>query len=614
MKQGMALKQLHHFVDRRRCLEEHLEADPPGRHAVVHEVHRAAKDILTSQEAQDGRATDLGTSPGRGRRDQAKAGDGLLPEFEFLHLAIGSGGIGVHDGQVFWNLGARDAGFAELPDVVGSEGHAVLELHEGGDFLPVQGAGDAHDLDVLDGGVGEQELLDLPRVNILPPANDHVLGPAGDPDQTLFVLGGQVAAVEPALRVDGLGRRLGHPEIAGHDIGTPAAELPLLSGRQGAGAPRGDDLDLHAGQGGADGRGALRERQVAAGEGDRGRGFGQAIRDAEFRHPQGMGQVPDHRFRAGCASHEAPAQGGDRDGFFLQDLELGDEHGRDAMQEGAATGRHRLQHLLGPELHHRDHGRAVRQAEQGSHHGAETVKKRQGDAQPVLVAHGEKVSHAADIVQQVGMAEHGPLGKAGRARGVLDHGNLIGLAGHQALPGLLIALGQELIPAHQAAIGGFAHDHQPAQGRQRCRSDRATTHPAWRRRFRTDLPDGGQGVAGGPETGLEKQRDGLGLFQHIGQLEGTVAGVDRHQHDPAQGAPQLELDPLRDVGGPDGQMFPRLDVQGRESPGNPAGAGFEFPIGEPETQAMVDHRRLVPMVRHGPGQQGANGCGVGGLE
>ncbi len=57
--------------------------------------------------------------------------------------------------------------------------------------------------------MGEEELLDLARINVLAAADEHVLHPPDDVAITLRIDGGKVAGVHPAIGVDQLRGALG---------------------------------------------------------------------------------------------------------------------------------------------------------------------------------------------------------------------------------------------------------------------------------------------------------------------------------------------------------------------------------------------------------------------
>ncbi len=75
--------------------------------------------------------------------------------------------------------------------------------------------------------MGVEELLDLARVDVLPPAPDHhVLDPADDVAVAVLAHRGQVAGVHPAVGVDGLGGLLRVLPVAQHDrVAPPRTQL-----------------------------------------------------------------------------------------------------------------------------------------------------------------------------------------------------------------------------------------------------------------------------------------------------------------------------------------------------------------------------------------------------
>src|SRR5262249_8340199 len=60
------------------------------------------------------------------------------------------------------------------------------------------GVGNADDADLGDGGVQREQVLDLPRADVLALADDDVLLPARDAEEALVVDGAEVAGAEPA--------------------------------------------------------------------------------------------------------------------------------------------------------------------------------------------------------------------------------------------------------------------------------------------------------------------------------------------------------------------------------------------------------------------------------
>src|SRR6202000_262600 len=80
---------------------------------------------------------------------------------------------------------------AELGQLFISGG--ALDPDHRGDLLAPVVVGDADHRRVDHRRVGDQDLLDLPRVDVLPAADDHLLEPADDPGVDAVAHGGQVA-------------------------------------------------------------------------------------------------------------------------------------------------------------------------------------------------------------------------------------------------------------------------------------------------------------------------------------------------------------------------------------------------------------------------------------
>lgn len=112
--------------------------------------------------------------------------------------------------------------------------------------------GDAHDGDVLDVGVAEQEVLELGGRDADTLDLDHLLEAVGDGDEALGVDGADVACVQEAVPVERLARRLGVVQVAHDDLGPAGPDLAGLVEPAFAARVRLDDLDLGARDDGAD--------------------------------------------------------------------------------------------------------------------------------------------------------------------------------------------------------------------------------------------------------------------------------------------------------------------------------------------------------------------------
>src|SRR6266508_3655808 len=95
-----------------------------------------------------------------------------------------------------------------------------------------------------DRGVGQQQLLELPGVEVDAASDDHVLEPAGDLDEATLVDGPQVAHVQPAVRVDRRAGGVRQLVVLDHVLVAAAADLALLAQRQHFAGGHVDDLDF----------------------------------------------------------------------------------------------------------------------------------------------------------------------------------------------------------------------------------------------------------------------------------------------------------------------------------------------------------------------------------
>jgi hypothetical protein len=82
-----------------------------------------------------------------------------------------------------------------------------------------------------DAGLSEQDVLDLPRVDLLAASVDHVIGPAGQEQVAVVVEVAKVAGVEPALGVDDAGRAV--LRVLPDDAAAPDLHPAHLQGRAG---------------------------------------------------------------------------------------------------------------------------------------------------------------------------------------------------------------------------------------------------------------------------------------------------------------------------------------------------------------------------------------------
>src|SRR5581483_10448543 len=173
---------------------------------------------------------------------------------------------------------------AELLDVVLGEGGALPDLDPGHELLAVLDVGHADHLHVAHVGVGVEELLDLPGVDVLPAPDDHVLDAADDVDVAVLVHRGQVAGVHPAALVDGLGRALGVVPVARHHGVAPGAGHARRPPGDDPPGFRVDDLHLDVGMDPPDGRRPVLQAVVGRGLRRHRVRLGHAVGDGDVVH------------------------------------------------------------------------------------------------------------------------------------------------------------------------------------------------------------------------------------------------------------------------------------------------------------------------------------------
>src|SRR6185312_8009434 len=80
-------------------------------------------------------------------------------------------------------------------------------------------------LHVLDGRMAVEEFLDLPRIDVLPTADHHVLDAPDNVAVAVFIHRRQIACVHPAATVDRLSGAFLIVPVAKHDGIAPGAEF-----------------------------------------------------------------------------------------------------------------------------------------------------------------------------------------------------------------------------------------------------------------------------------------------------------------------------------------------------------------------------------------------------
>ncbi len=151
--------------------------------------------------------------------------DADLAHPEFLDLAGHRHRKLLDELEVTRRLEVRDALLA--PGLQFLLGRAVtgVEFDPGNNLLAIARARNPDHLHVGHGRVGEEELFQLPWVDILAATDDHVLVAPGNAHITLVIHARQVPGVHPARLVDRFGGAFGVVPVAEHHAVTAGAQF-----------------------------------------------------------------------------------------------------------------------------------------------------------------------------------------------------------------------------------------------------------------------------------------------------------------------------------------------------------------------------------------------------
>ena len=278
--------------------------------------------------------------------------------------------------------------------------------------------------------MGKEKLLDLARENLLATTADHVFQAAGDADVTVFVHGREITAVQPARLVDHLPRAFGIVVVAAHHLVAAITEFAGLAARQDAPGRGVDDLLFLVRHDLADAAHAQLQRIIHLGHVADGRSLGHAAGDGDLCHMHLLHYALHYLDRTRRTGHDPGAERRQIEIAELRMIQFRNKHRGHAVQRGAALTRDGLQRLEWRKMRGgQDHRRAVSHASEIREHHPETMIKRHRDAEPVAVRETHSIADPESIVEDVVMREHRTLGKARRARGVLDVNDVIELEG-----------------------------------------------------------------------------------------------------------------------------------------------------------------------------------------
>ena len=341
------------------------------------------------------------------------------------------------------------------------------------------------------------------------------------------------------------------------------------------------------------------ERVVGPGLGGDRRGLGHPVADRHLRHPHPVHDLLHDLDRARRARHHAGAQRAEvvrPRRVRVEYGELGDEHGGHPVERRAALGRDRGQRGRRVERRCRvDDARPSRGGAQIADHHAEDVEQRHRDADPVPLGVPAHLPDDVGVVEDVVVAERGPLGVPGGARRVLDVDRVVRVEGR-----LVGGEGRRVsVPVVQRVPLGAPDQHDLLE-------------PGAVRRHFGDH----RRVVGRLERARRDEQPDPRLDQHVLQLVGPVGRVDADEDDADLGRGVLQLHPFRAVRGPDADAVALRDAAAQQAAGERIDLGAQLGVGESAAGGVLDQRVPVTVRRRGAIEVVADGLleqrGVGG--
>ena len=290
-------------------------------------------------------------------------------------------------------------------------------------------------------------------------------------------------------------------------------------------------------------------------------------------------------------------------------VQLGDEHGRHAVERGGALGLRRLQHGRRIEaVAGIDHGGAVGHAAQVAHHHAEAVVERHRDQQPVPVGEAQQLGGEVAVVEDVVVAERGALGIAGGPAGELDVDRivelLLPLPPRQLVGADPLGHGQQLSPAEHSRRGAPRRAAPRRAGSETSAEASAPGRLAGQlRRQLVDHPR----VVRGLEPRRGHQPRAAGLLERVLHLVEPVARVDVDEDRAQLGRGELGDRPLRAVRRPDPDALALLDAERDQRAGAAVDLGLELAVGVAQVLVTGDERLVVGVLGDGAVEQIADG-------
>jgi hypothetical protein len=282
----------------------------------------------------------------------------------------------------------------------------------------------------------------------------------GQPDVAARVHRAEVAGVEPAVPVDGHGRRPRVVEVAEHDLVAADPDLADRPARRGRPGPAFDDLELRAGQRPADAAEPVGQRVGRCRRGEQAGGFGLRERGQDRNAEQCFRVAREIRGDPRAAAHHR-AQ---RAEIALRQRRVAEhpgQHPRGGAQQRAAVLLDQREVRRGIEPWQQHVGPGELREPQGHQPAAPDMRQRQRVDDRVTISDAQRGRRQARVVGQRAMGEDDPLGAARRPRRVQDLRRAVG--GHFRQRGRLVRPAERSDRAHGVPVAQRKHATQQRQ-------------------------------------------------------------------------------------------------------------------------------------------------------
>ena len=445
--------------------------------------------------------------------------------------------------------------------------------------------------------MGVEHILDMAGEHLEPAHRNHVLQSIDDGNEAVLVDGRHISGAQE-FPVEHLGVRIGTLPIALHHLRTGKGQLARLALRRGfRGVFLVQQTNARAGDRLADGADLARPDIGIAGH--HARAFGQAIAFDQLRSgglfPAGLDRLGQRR-----AARNAILQRGKiglADGRMIEQRLI---HGRHAGHGHRLGALDRLQRIARIEAR-QHHDLAAAQHRAVEHAGIGEHMEQRQHAHDAVHRHRARIDHLdlPRIGGQVLVGQHGPLGRAGGAAGILQQGNVFGL---RVIAGKFAAIVDQIGPAGDRLVLGDRRDIGALEqaigqtlGRRQPLGHRSDDQ-FFERAFFQHLQRGGQQRRG--IHGDEQPR--AAVFHLMAQLRRAVEGREVHHHHARDHRAIIGRDIMGHIGQEQAHAVTGLHAEIGQAGGHLHGAGGQRGIAELAAHE-IDQRR-IGMVPHGRGE------------